>query len=497
MSTTTSAINSAPIIFSGLASGLDTSSIVTKLMALNQQPLTNLQNKKTATNNALKAYNSFHTLLTTFQSSVSAMNLTSKVRTTTASVSTGSPFTATSNNAFTGSYSISVNQLAQVQKNISSGFSSNNGNELGSGTITINDQIINIDSSNNSLQGAMSAINAVSSTTGVSATIINDGNSTNSYHLILTGQDASKTFTVASDLQNDQGDEIPLTTSTVQTAQQANITIDGINIVSNSNTVTGAIAGVTLNLNAVSATINSSDAPTQYATSQLTVASDTSALEENINTFVTNYNAIINWVNDGYALASKAGSSSANPSTAAEPTDAQLSQIMIGDSSINAIKKQLQSILSGSMNPNGTSGLLSNLSSIGISTNSDGTLSVKTSTLQDALQKNFSGVTTLLAGDGSPNSQGVMGKFNTYLLKITSLTQGMYAQKQTTSRTVLRNLDNQISRKSAALAKMETSMRMRFNAMERLISNLNSQSSYIMTLNNLAGLTNSSNSYGK
>ena len=102
----------APVTFSGLASGLDTSSIVAKLMAVDQEPITALQNQETASTNTLKGYSALNTLLNTLQTSVSAMDLTSEVNTTDASTSSGAPFTATSANASVGSYNIAVSQLA-------------------------------------------------------------------------------------------------------------------------------------------------------------------------------------------------------------------------------------------------------------------------------------------------------------------------------------------------------------------------------------------------
>ena len=495
MSASTTAVTSSPITFSGLASGVDTASIVTKLMAVDQLPITALQNAETAATNKLKAYSAINTLMATLQTSVGAMNLTSEVRTTTANVSSGSPFTATSNNAFTGSYNIAVSQLAQVQKDISSGFSSNTDSVLGTGTVTINGQAITVDTSNNSLQGLMSAINQVTGATGVTASIINDGSTgtgSTPYHLVLTGKDASSSFAVSSNLT---GGTAPLTTTNVQSAQQAKLTVDGINVVSNSNTVSGAIAGVTLNLNATSA-VSSHGPPVQYTTSKLDITPDTTTLEKNINTFVTSYNAIMSWINAGYTEASNAQNSTTatDPNTAANPTDAQLSQILLGDSTVNGIKRQLQSILSGTVNSSSSSGALNNLSQIGISTSQDGTLTVNTPALESALQNNFSGVTGLLAGDGS--STGMMEQFNSYLLNLNDTTQGMYATKKTNYQSMIRDLDSQISTKTEALNKEEASMKARFTAMELLVSNLNSQSSYLNTLYSMAGTSNTSSSIG-
>ncbi len=468
----------ADITFSGLASGVNTDDIVTKLMAVERQPLDNLNAQKDSETNRLKAFGGLNTLLSGLKDSVAAMNLTSQVRTTKATVSSETALTATSDGASPGSYSIVVKKLAQVQKNISDGYASNTDSVFGTGTITLGGQAISVDSSNNSLQGLSSAINAVSDTTGVSASIINDGSATNPYRLILTGKDASTNFTVSSSLT---GGTASFNTSSGQLAQQAEMTIDGHTVVSNSNTVTGVISGVTLNLNAISPVPDPTN-PTQYTPTKLDISADTSSLKDKVTTFVSSYNKIMNWIVAGYAkdipaIASTSTTTSTSTSTTAtptDPTDAQLSQILRGDATVNTIKSGLQNILTNAVN---TSGSLHVLSQIGIKTNEDGTLNLNSSTLDTALSTNFDGMTKLLAGENT--TDGVMKKFNAYLVNVTSVTDGMYAEKRTRYESKVNSLDNQITQKTALLDKTQATMKARFTAMELLVSNLNSQSSFL------------------
>jgi flagellar hook-associated protein 2 len=471
------------ITFSGLASGINTSDIVTKLMALERVPVDNLNKTKVAESNRLKAYGQLNTLLGNLKSSASTMNLTSNVRTTKANLSSENAISATSNSAIPGSYNITVTQLAQVQKSISLGYASSSTSLFGTGTVTVNGKVISVDSTNNSLQGLMSAINAETDTTGVSASIINDGSATSPYHLILTGKDASTNFTVTSDLNDGGGTAIPFGTTipnnitTVQTAQQANLTIDGISVVSNSNTISTAISGVTLNLNAVSA-ISDPGPPIKYIATKLDIVADTSALKEKISTFVSSYNKIMDWIVAGYAndipAISTSTSNISSTTTDNTPTDAQYSQILRGDATVNTIKRGLQSILTDAVN---TSGSLHILGDIGISTNKDGTLNLNNSKLDSALANNFDGITKLLAGENS--TDGVMKKFNNYLLDVTSATKGMYAEKRTRYESKVSSLDDQITQKTAMLDKTEATLKARFNAMELLVSNLNSQSTFL------------------
>lgn len=469
----------AEITFSGLASGIATDDIIEKLMAVERKPVDRLENEKIYETNRLKAYGQLNTRLNSLREAVGAMNLTSEVRTTKATLSSTSAFTATSNSAQTGTYSIAVTQLAQVQKTVSEGYASTTTSLFGRGNIIVNGKAIAIDEINNSLTGIMSAINAVSGDTGVSATIINDGTGgSTAFRLVLTGKDASTTFSVTSSLIDGEGDPIAFNTTTTQTAQQAKIKVDGIEVVSNSNTITDVIAGVTLNLNATSP-VASEGPPPVYTATRMDITADTGALKEKISAFVSSYNKIMEWIAEGYE--EDAGSATTNETTDTESSEEEsLSYYLRGDATVNSIKRSLQSMLSDAVN---TSGSLQILSEIGISTNRDGTLNLNNSKLDRALESNFEGVAKLLAGEDAV--QGVMQKFNTRLLDITSATKGMYAEKRERYESRVDQLDTQIDQKTAMLDKREAMLLARFNAMELLVSNLNSQSSYITQLSNL------------
>ena len=467
------------ITFSGLASGLATDEIVTKLMALERKPVERLETAKEDEATRLKAYGQLNTRLKDLRTAVAEMNLTSKVRTTKVELSSSSAFSATSNGASVGSYSISVSQLAQVKKSVLTGMSSSSASTLGTGTITVNGKAIAVNDSNNSLQGIMSSINAISDDTGVTASIINDGSgSSGAYNLVLTGKDASTDFSFASSLKNGSGGDITFAATPIQDAQQAMLEVDGIDVVSNSNTVTGVIAGVTLNLLAVSP-IASTDPETTYTPTKLDVLADSTALKEKISTFVSAYNEIMDWIATGYEKEDTT-TATTDSSTSDSTTEENLSKYLRGDSTVNSIKRGLQSILSTAFAGQSSFKLLSEL---GISTNKDATLNLNSSKLDNALAQNFDGAAQLLAGDDS--SEGVMKKFNSYLVKVTSAATGMYAEKRSRYESRVDRLDTQISQKTALLEKVESSLKARFTAMENIVSGLNSLSSYLTQLSNL------------
>lgn len=468
------------ITFSGLATGLDTDKIISQLMEIERAPIARLETKKTSGADKLAAYAQFKTTLDDLKTAVSDMTLTSQVRSNTVSLSDSAPFTATSANAGSGSYNIAVKQLAQVQKTIIGASALKNGSTsqtdalLGTGTLTLTkgttNTVITVDSSNNSLLGLAAAINKQSATTGIKASIINDGTAT-PYHLALTGTDSSTTFSVTSSLLAADGTTpvdfgTSATQTASQTAQQAEAYIDGVKVVSNSNTISGAISGITLNLNSVSETDATKTPP--LATSLLEIKSDTGALKEKLTSFVSSYNKTIEWILSGYQ---EFGGTVADDDP---DTEDLLGSVLRGDSSINAVKRGLQNALSSVIN---TSGSMKLMSELGITTQLNGTLAQNNTKMDAALANNFEGVVKLLAGEGS--TDGVMKKLNSYMLTVTSGTTGLYATKKANYDLNAKRIDTQILNMEPRMVKKEAMLRAQYTAMESLVSGLNAQGSFL------------------
>ncbi len=382
------------ITFGGLATGLPTDDIVTQLMEIERLPLDRLEAKKSSESLKLQAYGQLKSRLEDLRSAAGDLNITSEVRTSSIEVSSDAAFSAVSSGAGTGSYDIAVAQLAQVQKSVSAGVASQSDSLFGSGTITLGDEVITIDDSNNSLIGMAEEINAISGDTGVRASIINDGGEDTPYRLVLTGQDATTSFTPEFDLADSEATEISFDLSQVRVAQQAIAYVDGIEVVSDSNTLTGVISGVTLTLNETNTQISAGtpedgvdsfnwDNPPVYETSQMTVAPDTEALKEKITTFVDSYNEIMDWISAGY---DEFGASATTDEEVEAGEEEVLSNLLRGDSTVYSVKRQMQSLLSTVID---NSGSLSSLSQLGISTQKDGSINLDSETLDTALENNF------------------------------------------------------------------------------------------------------------
>src|SRR5437763_3691669 len=108
------AINpSSSFNFDGVVSGLNTTSIVDKMMSLYRAPLTSLQNQQSDIQARDKAYQAIKTQLSSFQTSLKTLLRPSNVNAKTATSSSASVASVTANSdAINGSFGLTVNRLA-------------------------------------------------------------------------------------------------------------------------------------------------------------------------------------------------------------------------------------------------------------------------------------------------------------------------------------------------------------------------------------------------
>lgn len=422
----------------GVGSSLDVNSLVTQLMAAEQQPIAALATKEAKYQSQLTAYGSLKGALSTFQSSVAALSNPTKFTAVSASITDTSLATVSaSSSAIAGVYSVSVDQLAQSQKLQSSALSATS-TTLGSGTLTISfgtytynnnapptingftlnpdkaTKTVTIGPSQSSLSGVQNAINAAN--VGVSANIINNGTG---YHLVITSTDSGISnavrITVADSSDSDNTDVLglsrltynpagsPAITRLTQSTEPKNalLTVDGISISKASNAITDAIAGVNLNLQ-------------KSGTSNMTVKQDTASIQSAVQAFVAAYNSLNSTISNlsKYDLVNKKAA------------------VLTGDSALNSLKSQLRTVFNTPLSKAG--GGLTALSDVGIIFQKDGTLALNTSKLNSVMNDPSKDVSTLFAAIGKPsdslirfNNSTTDTKNGIYAVKVTSLaTQG-------------------------------------------------------------------------
>lgn len=438
------------ISFGGLATGIDTGSIIDQLMNIERVPITRMEADKTWLNNRLTAFTDFDKRLNTFLSSIDSLGDRDGYFKKIATTNTQDYLLAkaTTDAVPNTSYEVEVVNLAKVEKSYSdSGFASKTTQVFGTGDLVINvggtNKTVTISSSDNSLEGIAKAI--TDADIGVTAAVINDGDPANPYRLTITGNDVATAFSI--DISGLTGGTATLGTfSESQPASQAHIRVDGIDIYSNSNSLEEAIPGVTLDL-------LKAEAGTK---TEIKVKENNSSITSNLTAFVKGYNEVVSFVTGQSAYGDKK------------------TGVLGGDSGLNSIKRHLQNLLTEFSG----SGNYKALSQLGLETQKDGTVKLNSDTLNDAIEDDLEGVVSLLAGEEDGDG-GISAVFEDYLKGLTNSTNGVLAGRKSSINTNIERIDGRIEQMEARLEKREKLLKAQFLAMEKLVSTFNATSSYL------------------
>ena len=207
---------------------------------------------------------------------------------------------------------------------------------------------------------------------------MNDGSAT-PYRLQLTsatGANKSMAITAAAGGDSAVSSLLSYNPASTQTmvqsaaAQDAALTVNGLAVLSSSNTVTTAIPGVTLNL----ATTGSSS---------LIIANDTASIQKSVQSFVGAYNTI---------------NSTIGKLTSYDPTTQQAG-LLLGDFATQSIQTKLASILTTPLTGLGNTSITT-LSQLGISFQKDGSLTLDTGKLNTAIANNLPDIAGMFASIG-------------------------------------------------------------------------------------------------
>jgi len=212
-------------------------------------------------------------------------------------------------------------------------------------------------SSNDSVLGAMDATPGTTTPLGLTATPSGPDANGNT-NLTIASTDGTTPFTINE--PSSSGTSFQFTQAVV--GADASLTVDGVPIDSASNTVNGAIPGVTLTL--LGTTSGSEVA--------LAIGSDSAQVSTAINQFVTDYNTAIGLVNTQFTFNSATGTEGA---LASDPT-------------VVSLQSTLEQALNYVNTPATGTTTVSTLNDLGISAGTDGALAVDSTTLDNALTNN-------------------------------------------------------------------------------------------------------------
>ncbi len=474
----------ATISSAGLGSGLDVSSIVSQLMAIEKQPLTKMQQAASKIDTKISAYGQVQSYASSLRDAAAKLAKAATWGTTTASSADATTVSASSSStsAQTGTYSVTVSKLAASQAVASSAFTDKTAT-VGSGTLKL--QLGSWDASGtaftaksgssevsvsvaatDTLADIRDKINATGA--GVTATIVSDASGA---RLVMRSNDtgAANGFRVqASDDDLSDTDASGLSrlayvsasgtngTSRTQAASDAQATINGLSVTSSSNTLTDVVEGLTLKLNKVNA-----------SPVDVSVASDSETLKTALTDFAKAYNSLATYLTNQ----TKYDSSTKTAAT------------FQGDSAMNALRSGLRAFASGNA---GSSSTFKRLAEIGFDPQADGTLKTNSSKLDAALNNTAELKKMFVTTSGTDGLGASIRSWADGLLGVDGAvtTRQNSLQGQKTANTKAQDRLNE------RLTQVETRLKAQYTALDSTMSKISGMSNYVTQ--QLAAMANSS-----
>lgn len=460
---------------SGIGSGLDINTIVKALVDAERAPkeaqLARLEKKAVSKFSAL---GQFKSALSELQTVLKDLNKTSlfEGRTATSSDSTRLTASATKD-ALAGSYQLKINTLASASKVASKEIASGTIAQFNTGKLEVKlggTSVASVTVADGAtLSQIRDSINTQAQSKGVTANLVTDP-SDNSTRLVLSSTKTGANQHVTIDVTDLNGaaytplgggkvelDQLAIANSIgafsdaspnagfITAPGNASLEIDGVAITSTENAVTGAIAGVTLNLKAVTEV----GKPVT-----VDVALDKGGVKTNIKKFVDTYNKLVN-VAAQLTNVTKVGEDKA-PVAAA----------LVGDATVRSVLSSVRNELVAPADQTG----IRVLADLGVSTQKDGTLKIDDTKLDKALADNFSSLTTFFAGD-----KGLMKRLETQVDGFAK-SGGVLDERMKGLQGTISNVDKQRQTLNLRIQQVETRLFAQFNAMDSLVGQLNQTS---------------------
>jgi flagellar hook-associated protein 2 len=467
----------ANITSPGIGSGLDVSGIVSQLVALERKPIDKLEDVASTIQTRISAFGKIQSLFSTLRDAAAALGRPTLWQQTTATSSDATALTASASGAAaTGSYSVQVARLAQAHTLASAPLPAGT-SAVGTGTLKIELGSWNADQSaftprsgstavdiaigdgDNTLQKIRDKINAANA--GVTAAIVTDASGARltlrsketgaTQALRITATDANGAPTTAG-LGTLAFDPPAGATglSQTQAARNAEATINGLAVTSESNTLAGVLDGASVTLLKETGT----------GSVNVTVASDTTAMKTAMTAFTTAYNAL----NSYLAEQTKYDESTKTAGT------------LQGDSTALGLRGQLRGLLrSGST----ASSAFGSLNDIGFHVQRDGSISTDPTKLEAAfsklpeLAKLFSS-----ADDAAPEALGFGARFRQLADRVTGSEGAVTTRSDGLKKQLERNGDEQ-DRLEAKLTRTQERLLKQYTALDTQMGQLSALSSYV------------------
>lgn len=457
----------ATITSLGVGSGLDLGSIVSGLMAVEKQPLTALKTKQSTVESRISALGTLKSALASLQTAAgnlvpgTTQTLAEKFSSFTAKSADETIATATAKSGVAATkYTLTNITLASAEQVRKTETALGIPSGTGSGTLSIkvgSGDSVDVSVNNGaSLTDIAKAIN--SSKAGVTASVINDGTAK---HLVITAKEsgANNTISITGSTGWEGFNFRPSSASadtnswvSQQAATSASVDVNGLTITSQSNTISDAVSGLSINL------LKSSSAGTTINVTQDNTSSITSAL----NAFVTAYNT----------------AASSMKSMGAYNATTKVAGALQGDAVLRSAQAQVSRLVTAKY---GT-GDLQTLSDLGISLQKDGTLKLDSTKLNKAIENDFAAVSEMVSAVGTGFKTGLNSLIDS---------SGSVTSATESANRLVKELQKRQEAMQDRLDKIEERYVKQFSALDTMIAGFNQTSSSLASMLSALEVNNS------
>lgn len=450
MATTSSTTNAISAL--GAGSGMDVKALATSLVDAERAPRKDIIDKKIAKSEAaISGYSAIKFVLEAVNTSLTDLKDQSDFASISARNSQESALTITASaTASAGSHSVDITSLATGRRWLTGGYDKSSTSLNGGAAFTLNlsnaagsNQPITVPAGRDTPGGIVAAIN--SANLGIKAQLINTGESSNPFKIMVTGATGAAndfTLTSASDLTG-----IPVSFDTsLQTATNADVTVDGMHLTPSTNELTDLIPGVTINLYA----------PTNGPAS-IDLTRNTSDVKTKVAALVKAYNdanTMFNTVSDPKSTVATYGATLPNNSV------------------VDSLRTQLREIIfKESTTP---SGKVKGLRDLGVSIDKSGVMTLDNAKLDTALSGDFEDTVTMLTGNSeglSAYSSAPSGAIGTAYKSITAMlsSTGTISTQSTNQTKRISEYKDELTKLEARMTQLMTRYNQQFGAMEGIV----------------------------
>ena len=447
------------ITFGGIASGFPTNEIVDQILELERRPIDLLEGQKEDFEGKLSILQDLNTKTLALRDALRKLDNMTDIGTANfdeefsklkAESGDSSIVTATvDGTALPRALSVQVQQLASREREISDGFTDltetlGTGNfriTLGTGEVTN----IAIDSSNNTLEGFVAAIN--DSGASVRAFILNDGSSS-PYRVVIESEDSGSDQTIDTNAGTSGPIKNKLDMVDTQAAADAILRLDPggdfVDITSSTNTFTDVIQGVTFEAH--------------KADTSTTVTID---IDEDVDAIVTTISELVSAYNDVVSIIGE--QAEVDPTT-------NRGGPLIGDSTLVSLKRQLSTVIASSIG----SGSITASVQIGIELDAEGILTLDEDELRSELSASSADVKNFFAGVDSFADQ-----LRTITDTFVDPVDGLLITRINGTNQSISDLGKSITAAEERLETVEQQLIRQFAALERIISDIQLQGLFL------------------